>query len=120
MVDADILRQWVVNLGRRSAKCRIAHLVCEMAMRLGAEVRTAGACFPLAMTQSQLADVTGLTTVHVNRVLKGFKQDGIAEVGRGEVIIHDWAALKATGDFNADYLQTDVRPDERMRILHAN
>jgi hypothetical protein len=119
MVDTAILRQWVVNVGRRDAKCRIAHLLCEMATRLHASIGPQRVSFPFAVTQTQLADITGLTVVHVNRVLKALREGGLADVRRHEVVILDWDGLVEAGDFDADYLQTDIQPEERMRIVQA-
>ncbi|AJR23405.1 hypothetical protein TZ53_06305 [Sphingobium sp. YBL2] len=119
MVDAAILSQWIVNVGRREAKVRIAHLLCEMASRLGAPAAANSFSFPFMVTQVQLADATGLTTVHVNRVLKTLREDGLADVRRREVAVHDWEALVAAGDFNPNYLQADIRPDERLRIVQT-
>lgn len=119
MVDAAILSQWVVNVGRRDAKSRIAHLLCEVATRICARAGTGAFSFPFAVTQTQLADATGLTTVHVNRVLKALREDGLAKVHNREVVISDWDGLVAVGDFDPNYLQTDIRPEERLRIVQA-
>lgn len=116
MVDGAILSQWVVNVGRRDARSRIAHLLCEIATRLFAVVATRFA-FPFEVTQSNLANATGLTVVHVNRVLRALRQSGLADVRRHEVEVLDWPALAAAGDFTVDYLQTETRPDERLRIF---
>ena len=114
MVDASILSQWVVNVGRRDAKERIAHLLCEMAVRLHAAPAEGEIVFPFGVTQSQLADATGLTSVHVNRTLQALRRDGLAEVSSRAVHIPDWHALVAAGDFDASYLQTE-RTDEGCR-----
>lgn len=105
MVDAAILSQWIVNVGRRNAQTRIAHILCEMATRLGKQEHRQSFSFPFAVTQFQLADATGLTSVHVNRVLKCLREDGLAYFGKGEVRVLDWDGLVSTGDFNNGYLQ---------------
>src|SRR3954452_8487565 len=69
LIQASILREWVVNVGRRDARERIAHILCELAVRLETRGLAAEQGFELPMTQEQLADATGLTPVHVNRVL---------------------------------------------------
>lgn len=117
MVDAAILSQWVVNVGRRDAKTRIAHLLCEMGKRLQAAPTKGETFFPFAVTQEQLADATGLTGVHVNRTLKVLRRDGLADVSNRSVYVPDWAALAAVGEFDQTYLQEDVRPEERLRIV---
>ena len=76
LVEASILREWVVNVGRRDARERIAHILCEFAVRLESRGLAGDHGFELPMTQEQLADATGLTSVHVNRVLKGLEADG--------------------------------------------
>lgn len=120
MVDASILAQWVVNVGRRDARERIAHLLCEMAIRLGVAPAKGQIVFPFAVTQAQLADATGLTSVHVNRTLRSMRSEGLAEVSTRAVRIPNWHALAAAGEFEASYLQANVRPEERLRIIEAS
>lgn len=117
MVDAMILAQWVVNVGRRDAKVRLAHLMCEMACRYGAAPARGRVRFELQMTQAQLADATGLTPVHVNRKLKSLRDDGLVMRHR-TVWIDDWERFAAVAEFDESYLQTDLRPEERLRIVN--
>ena len=119
MVDAGILAEWVVNVGRRDAKTRIAHVLCETAVRLGAAPARGEITFPFPVTQSQLAHATGLTSVHVNRTLQSLRADGLADV-RQNTRIYDWDALVAAGDFDRAYLQMDVRPQKRLRLALAS
>lgn len=98
---------------------RIAHLLCEMATRLQAVRTDGGTMFPWAITQTQLADATGLTPVHVNRSLKSLRETGLAEVSSRAVRISSFDALANFGDFDAGYLQTDVRPEQRMRLAEV-
>lgn len=119
MVDASILAQWVVNVGRRDARARIAHLLCEIAMRLGAGPAKGEIIFPFPVTQMQLADITGLTAVHVNRTLQGMRRDSLADI-KHNACIYDWDALAKAGDFDGDYLQTDVRPQKRLALAQAS
>lgn len=119
MVDASILSQWVVNVGRRDARARIAHVLCEIAVRLGVAPAKGKIMFPFAVTQTQLGDVTGLTPVHVNRMVQSLRRDGLADV-RHNATIYDWDALVRTGDFNADYLQTNVKPHKRLASADHN
>jgi CRP-like cAMP-binding protein len=118
MVDSMILAQWVVNVGARDAKSRIAHLLCEMACRYRAVRGEAKIVFNLPMTQTHLADATGLTPVHVNRMLAELRKDGV-EFRRGTVYISDWQGLVEAGDFDPEYLQSGVRPEERIRIIQT-
>lgn len=119
-VDAAILAQWVVNVGRRDARQRIAHLLCEMGTRLHTTPLMGEVFFPFAVTQSQLADATGLTPVHVNRTLQAMRRDRLAEVSTRAVRVPEWDALVTAGEFDAGYLQANVRPDQRLRIVQPN
>jgi CRP-like cAMP-binding protein len=103
LVEASILREWVVNVGCRDARERIAHVLCEFAVRLEARGLSSGG-FELPMTQEQLADTTGLTPVHVNRVLKALEADGLISRQRRQIQFPDWRALQAVGDFSRQYL----------------
>jgi CRP-like cAMP-binding protein len=117
MVDAAILSQWVVNVGRRNGKSRVAHLLCEMATRLCKPIPKGSFSFPFRVTQRHLADATGLTIVHVNRVLRALREDGLADVRRPEVVVLDWDGLIKAGEFDPHYLQNDMRPEEKLRII---
>lgn len=119
MVDSAVLAQWVVNIGRRDAKSRIAHLICEIATRLGVVSAKGEIMFPFAVTQSQLADATGLTPVHVNRTLQVMRKEGLVEIRRNARIF-DWNALMETGDFDSDYLQVNVKPQRRLQFAMAS
>lgn len=112
VVDAAILSQWVVNVGRRDAKTRTAHLLCEMAARYEEIGYAVGLNFPLPATQSQLADALGLTPVHVNRTLKALKAANTATMTRGTVQVLDWEALTQVGEFDPVYLQ--IAPAEEQ------
>lgn len=104
LVEASILREWVVNVGRRDARERIAHILCEFAVRLESRGLTNDHGFELPMTQEQLADATGLTSVHVNRVLKSLEADGLISRKRRHIHYSDWRALQDAGDFSRRYL----------------
>jgi len=104
LIEASIVREWVVNVGRRDARERIAHVLCEFAVRLEARGLMSFNGFELPMTQEQLADATGLTSVHVNRVLKGLEADGLINRRRRHIHFPDWRALQDVGDFSRTYL----------------
>jgi CRP-like cAMP-binding protein len=104
LAEASILREWVVNVGRRDARERIAHVLCEFAARLEARGMRGADGFELPMTQEQLADTTGLTPVHVNRVLKTLEQDGLISRKRRHIQFPDWRPLQQVGDFSRQYL----------------
>jgi CRP-like cAMP-binding protein len=104
LIEASILREWVVNVGRRDARARIAHILCEFAVRLEQRGLMTDHGFELPMTQEQLADATGLTSVHVNRVLKSLEADGLINRKRRQIHFDDWRALQDAGDFSRRYL----------------
>jgi hypothetical protein len=90
-----------------------------MAVRLGAAPRAGEVIYPFAVKQSQLADATGLTPVHINRTLQGLRRDELAEVGSRATRIPNWNALVELGEFDAGYLQASIAPEERLRIVEA-
>ena len=104
LVDASIFREWVTNVGRRDARSRIAHLLCEFAVRLDHQQLAEEYGSQLPMTQEQLADATGLTPVHVNRMLKGLEADGLIERDGRSIKFPDWERLKREADFTERYL----------------
>ncbi|GLS19866.1 hypothetical protein GCM10007874_28830 [Labrys miyagiensis] len=101
-VNASISHEWLLNLGRRTARQRIAHLFCELALRERAIGETSHYHVPL--NQDQIAATTGITVVHVNRTLQGMRADGLIRLVVNKLSILDWAALKRAGDFNSAYL----------------
>lgn len=112
LVDGSIHREWVANVGRRDGHKRIAHLLCEFALKLEAVSLGEKLEYELPMTQDQLADATGMTAVHVNRVLKDLSEAGLIErVSPKSIAIGDWRKLATAGDFYPAYLHLD--PAER-------
>src|ERR1700710_2956326 len=93
LVEGSIAREWIANVGRRDARTRVAHLLCEFAMRLEAVGLGAQCNYQLPMTQEQIADTVGLTPVHVNRTLKGLDADGLTVRRKRAVVIQDWKRL---------------------------
>lgn len=112
LVDASIFREWVANVGRRDARTRIAHLLCEFSLRLKSAGLGEDGQYELPMTQEQLGDATGLTAVHVNRTIKALEAEGlINRTNPRSIYIGDWRKLAETGDFDSNYLH--MRPDDR-------
>jgi CRP-like cAMP-binding protein len=116
MLDAAVLMQWVVNVGRRDAQTRLAHILCEMAIRSGAD-REILLDYVFPVTQDQLADAAALTNVHVNRILRSLREQGLATVRAGTVQIHDWRQLAKLGEFDPAYLIADTAPKRQRRLL---
>lgn len=107
VADGSIYSEWVVNVGRRDALARVAHLLCEMAVRCEQSGQGDTRAFPLPITQGGLGDATGLTNVHVNRTLKELRLRSIVELRKGTVTIHDWNELRSVGEFDAAFLLLD-------------
>lgn len=104
MVEVSIAREWILNLGRRSARQRVSHFICEMASLQKAAHLSEGPSFVWPLTQDQIADTTGMTTVHVNRTIQALRRDGIISIDRQTLTIRDWNLLRREGDFRAAYL----------------
>ena len=103
--EAAIQREWMIGMGRRSAYARVAHLLCEVYVRLQRMdlVQNNRCRFPI--TQNHLADAVGLSGVHTNRVLQQLRANGLIELRSRELIVRDWAGLVAAGEFDASYLR---------------
>lgn len=108
-LDASIHREWVVSLGRRSAIERAAHFLCELQVRLKMVGLGNEISFPLPINQTELSECLGLTSVHVNRVLRELREAGLAEFKGGVVTIGDLAGLQALGEFDPAYLYLEKR-----------
>jgi CRP-like cAMP-binding protein len=107
LIDASIFREWIVNVGQRDARSRLAHLFCEFARRLEVAGMGSDDGYELPMTQEQLADATGLTPVHVNRMLKAMELEGLIVRKRRFVRIPNWEQLRELAGFNELYLHLD-------------
>jgi CRP-like cAMP-binding protein len=109
-----ILRERIVALGRRSARGRVAYLLCELVWRLKAVGLAADHTIRLPLTQLELADALGLTSVHVNRTLQGFRRDNLISLAHHRLTLLDVEKLQKIAGFNQDYLHlggatTEVR-----------
>ena len=106
-LDAAIHREWVLALGSRSAIARMAHLFCEMFVRLEIVGLTRGLCYDLPISQQELGEMLGITSVHANRTLQQLRKQGAVEFAGGLVTIHDFAALRRVAEFEPSYLYLD-------------
>lgn len=105
LVDASIFREWLLNIGRRDAYSRMAHLLCELLMRLKAVgLVKDDNIFIMPLTQEELADAIGISAVHVSRTMQALRADGLIETMRMQVTILDWAGLQEAGEFDSLYL----------------
>ena len=111
-VEPAILQRWATTLARRDAKARVAHLLCEIGMRMEYAEQGERNEFVLEMTQTQIGDALGLTPVHVNRTLKALRIDGAVEIHGRVYRIPDWPRLAAIAEFDPDYLQLEPPVDE--------
>lgn len=111
LVEASIFREWIANVGRRNARTRIAHLLCEFSLRLKVAGLGQESEYKLPMTQDEIADCTGLTPVHVNRTLKTLEAEKLIDRRNSRTVtIGDWKKLAKAGDFDSNYLH--LRGDE--------
>lgn len=104
LIDAAMHRAWLFRVGRLDATGRVAHFLCEMNARLSAAGLSDGRLFNLALTQSDLAEICGFTTVHVNRVLRQLREARLCMVRFSIVEIVDLPGLMRRGDFDPAYL----------------
>jgi CRP-like cAMP-binding protein len=109
-IDAAIHREWVVSLGRRNALKRTAHLFCELQFRLGIVGLSQEDGYSLPFTQIDLAECLGLTSVHINRVLRELRERRLVEFRSGKVKILDLSELRRVAEFDPTYLYFNKQP----------
>lgn len=109
LVDEAVLRSWIVNAGRRDAYQRIAHLLCEMHVRMNMIGLVTGDRFDLPLTQEELADATALTPVHTNRTLQRLRGEGLIKLGGRVLTVLDVARLREAAGFDPNYLHIERR-----------
>ena len=116
LVNASVQREWTVNLGQRDATERMAHLFCELFLRLRGVGLTDGDGCEFPITQADLAEATGMSTVHVNRTVQELRSRGLVVLRGRRLTIPDLDALMAAGLFSANYLHLN----HEGRRLDAN
>jgi CRP-like cAMP-binding protein len=119
LLDAAIHREWIFKLGRLPSHGRVAHFICETECRLRAVGLSEGAGFELPLTQADIAEICGMTSIHVNRVLRDLRERGLATVRGGVVEVHDPAGLARLGEFNPAYLYVDTSGGTGQRRQHG-
>jgi CRP-like cAMP-binding protein len=107
LVEGSIFREWVLNVGRRDARTRMAHLLCEFAIRMQAQGLADIGGYELPITQEQLADALGLTAVHVNRTLKALEAAGLITRNKRSITFPSWERMRDVADFNQRYLHLE-------------
>ncbi len=111
LVDASVSREWIVNVGRRTAYQRTAHLLCELMLQMRSAGLAHGLVCDMPLTQVELADALGLTPVHVNRTLQWLRGEGLVEFGGGVLRVRNWRELKRAAGFDVTYLHRTVPSD---------
>ena len=105
-VENAILSRNALRLGRLSARERLSHLLCELAVRLGFRDDGGEISFDMPLTQEHLADALGLTPIHVNRTMQQLRTEGLLASTKRTIEICDVAALRRVGQFDPGYLHT--------------
>ena len=107
LVAAAVQREWTLNVGQRTAYQRLAHLLIEIYLRLNSVGRSHNGRCDFPLTQNDLADATGLTSVHVNRTLQELRRDAMIELERKQLQIRDMKRLMEVAMFNPNYLHLE-------------
>ena len=107
LVDEATLREWLVNIGKRRADVRTAHLLCELHLRLKSVGLAEGGEFALPLTQTELADTIGMSPVHMNRSLQVLRSQGLVVFKNRQLVIPDIDRLRQIGQFNPNYLHLE-------------
>lgn len=104
LIDAAVFREWIANIGQRDASTRLAHLICEMFLRFKAVGMTESDACDWPITQQELGDATGISVVHVNRMLQELRGDGLISLAHRKLKVANWPRLAKVGDFDPTYL----------------
>jgi len=104
LIDAAMFREWIVNVGQRPAPARLAHVMVELRERLRVIGRVEGNNFEMPLTQEEIGEALGITSVHANRVIRQLREDGIVELHRGRVTVLDEPRFLELADFDDRYL----------------
>ena len=108
VVDMAVMSEWIVSVARRPAEAKMAHLLCEMRCRYkqaGMLALDDSYAFPL--TQTQIAEVLGITAIHANRTIRSLKERGLVSLSKSAVVIHNWPSLVELAEFDRAYLHLD-------------
>ena len=110
LVHGSIHRAWIVAMGRRSKASHLAHIVCELYVRLQITGNVDGQSFHLPLSQAEMADVMGLSLVHMNRVIQEMRRNGLISWTNQTVTILDWERLRTLAEFDPTYLNFWIEP----------
>ncbi|URW76545.1 Crp/Fnr family transcriptional regulator [Sphingomonas donggukensis] len=107
LLDAAMHREWIFRIGRLSALGRVAHLLCELHERLRVVGLVKDGSFDFPLTQQDIGEACGLTSVHANRTIGRLRNDGLVTIAHRRVTIHDFAGLARVAEFEGGYLYLD-------------
>ena len=116
LVDAAIFCEWVINLGQRDALGRVAHLLCELTLRLQVVGLARNHSFKIPWTQSDVADACGISTVHANRMVQELRRLDLIGWDSRTIRILDWETLMKVADFSPDYLHLRKDYPEKLEL----
>jgi CRP-like cAMP-binding protein len=114
LVEQAIAREWVVNVGQRTAFSRAAHLLCEIFLRLRAVGLVQDNTCEFPLTQTEIADTLALSTVHVNRTLMELRRSGLITLRDKQLTLHHLPGLEAAAGFSPAYLHLDAMLDDEV------
>ena len=112
LAENSVMTEWAASIGRRSASQRVAHLLCELLVRLTVVGKADGHSYDLPLNQEHIADALGLTSVHINRTLQSLRSMELVTVQHRRVTIHNWTALSALCGFRSGYLHLETVDNE--------
>jgi CRP-like cAMP-binding protein len=113
MTAIAMQREWTTNIGQRSALERLSHLFCELFLRLRSVGLTEDRSCDMPITQTDLGDATGLTSVHVNRTIQQLRETGLIVLQSRRLTIPDFGALQKSALFSDNYLHLGSRGPRR-------
>lgn len=117
VADMAVMSEWIVSLARRPSDAKLAHLLCELHCRYKqAGLLQADGSYAFTATQAQVAEILGITSVHVNRMIRSLRERGLATIGRGGVQIHDWPQMARLAEFDVAYLHLNERDSTRDSV----
>ena len=109
LIESAVSREWLLSIGRRDARSRLAHLLCEFAVRLDARGLADKDGYGLPMSQEQLGDALGLTPAHVNRTLRALEKEGLLHRRGRNISFPQWETLREIADFSSRYLHLGLQ-----------
>lgn len=119
VIDNGMLTERNASLGRRSAREHLAHFLCELLIRLTLVGRARGNGYTLPITQEDISDVLGLTSVHVNRVLQGLRNEGLIQQRGHDLVICEWSTLRKVATFQTIYLHLENVEESAFDVEQA-